>query len=143
MLQNYTTPFPVDRRSLKLIQPSKPTAAVALSSWSKLQAAGCLVLLVASLPALRAGVDPMAYQVAALVLIPFLIGLGLLWFFPRTGTVWLGVAGLVLALLLAGSPALLETQEPAELLAAWAALLGALLVAGAAIPALRALGRRT
>lgn len=84
----------------------------------------------------------MAYQVAALVLIPFLLGLGLLWFFPRTGTVWLGVAGLVLALLLAGSPALLETEAPAELLAAWAALLGAVLVAGASIPAMRGLGRR-
>jgi hypothetical protein len=83
----------------------------------------------------------MAYQVAALVLIPLLIGLGLLWFFPRTGTVWLGAGGLVLAILLAGSPALLETQAPAELLTAWAALLGALVVAGSAVPAMRALGR--
>jgi hypothetical protein len=151
MLQNYITPKIMlnpggrnaysNQRSPELNQLSKP-AAVTKSPWSKLQAAGCLVILIASLPALRAGVDPMAYQVAALVLIPFLAGLGLLWFFPRTGTVWLGVAGLVLALLLAGSPALLETEAPTELLAAWAALLGAILVAGASIPAMRALGRR-
>lgn len=124
-----------------LNQPSKPAGKPrAVSGWARLQAGGALLILAAALPALTAGQDPMAYQVAALVLTPVLLGLALLWFVPRAGTLLLGAAGLILTLLLVASPALWEPEPVSELLAAWAALIGAAVAAGAAIPAFRSLG---
>lgn len=111
------------------------------SRWVKIQAGATLLMLAGMLPYLRGGLDPMAYQVAALVMVPVLVGLLLLWLRPKAGTLWLGAVGLALAALVIASPALGETEPIAEVVATWVVVLSAAAVAGAAMPAFRSLRR--
>lgn len=108
------------------------------SIWVKLQFLATLLMLVAAVPvALASEIDPMAYQVAGLILTPIVIGMALLWFVPRTGAIWLGVAGLILLALIFTSPAPFETEPLSEFLTTWAFVVASAVLAGAAVPAFR------
>lgn len=125
-----------------LNQPRKPRPAKPAplrSGWVKLQVGGAALMLAAGIPALTPGLDPMAYQVAALVLVPVIAGIALLWLAPRAGTLWLGVLGVVLFSLIVTSPAIRQTEPISEFIATWIFVLGATLSAVAAVPAFRSL----
>ncbi|MEX0790402.1 MAG: hypothetical protein WD178_06455 [Actinomycetota bacterium] len=108
------------------------------SIWVNVQFLATLVMLVAAVPtALASGIDPMAYQIAGLVLLPVVIGMALLWFVPKVGAIWLGAVGLILLVLIFSSPAPFETEPLAELLTTWAYVLASATLVGVALPAFR------
>ncbi len=114
------------------------------SRWVMLQALGAVLILIAgAISTFMQGVDSMELGVAAVILLPFVAGLALLWISPKTGSIALGVLGLMLVVLLGISSTLSEMDSATEIISLAVFAIGSLLTIVGAFSTLNSVDRKS
>jgi hypothetical protein len=109
-----------------------------------LQAVGAVLILIAGvISTFMNGVDGMELGVAAVIFLPFVAGLVLVGLSPKSGSIGLGILGLMMVLLMGLSSTLSEVDSAAEIISVAVFAIGALLTIVGAFSTLNAIDRKS
>lgn len=114
------------------------------SRWVMLQVFGAVLILIAGvISTFMQGVDSMKLGVAAVIFLPFVAGLALVWLSRKAGSIALGALGLMLVVLMGTSSTLSEMDTAEEIISLAVLAIGALFTIVGAFSTLNASDRKS